>query len=137
MFKHEEEDEEQLLETLALTSKLERSLRKIASSRKYNTIQKTQEKTDDRSAFVVLEKEVKKLRKENQELFRDNEEVCRDVIRLRDQNRVLKGELAESKKYIAHLQGYNGDLKKQLLFWMRKPQKKQEGNNKEEEDDVG
>ena len=38
MFKHEEEDEEQLLETLALTSKLERSLRKIASSRKYNTI---------------------------------------------------------------------------------------------------
>ena len=87
MFKQEEEDEEQLLETLALTSKLERSLRKMASSRKYNTIEKTQEKTDDRSTLTMLEREVKKLREENQELFRDNEDVCRDVIRLREENR--------------------------------------------------
>ena len=70
-----------------MTSKLERSLRKMASSRKYNTIEKTQEKTDDRSALTMLEKEVKKLREENQELFRDNEDVCRDVIRLREENR--------------------------------------------------
>ena len=59
----------------------------MASSRKYNTIEKTQEKTDDRSALTMLEKEVKKLREENQELFRDNEDVCRDVIRLREENR--------------------------------------------------
>ena len=84
----------------------------MASSRRYNTIEKTPEKTDDRSALLAIEREVKKLREENQELFRDNEDVCRDVIRLRDENRELKKELAESKKHITHLQGYNGDLKK-------------------------
>jgi hypothetical protein len=36
MLKPGQEDEEQLLETIALTSKLERSLRKMASSGKYS-----------------------------------------------------------------------------------------------------
>ena len=33
----------------------------------------------------------------------------------------MRGELAEHKKYIAYLQGYTQDLKKELVFWMRKP----------------
>jgi septal ring factor EnvC (AmiA/AmiB activator) len=136
MYRKEGEGDDSLLETIELTTKLERSLRKLMTNRKSHlekTItEESREEQNTGSTLASLEREVRRLREENKELHSDNEQICRDLLRLRGDNRDLKKENAEQKKYITHLQSYNEDLKKELLFWMRKPTKPHPSDEQED-----
>jgi chromosome segregation ATPase len=122
--------DQDLKNSLQLTAQLERSLRKLLTSKK--NLKQTLDvcEVDDQDFIVVTEskdRELERMRErtqaERKELLADNEMLSREVMTCKEEVRELKKEVANYKKYVKFLQDYNADLKREMVFWMSKPSK--------------
>lgn len=119
-------NQQDLKNSLQLTAQLERSLRKLLTSKKNLKHAHDVCEVDDQDFMVVTEskdRELERMREERRELLADNEELSREVMACKEEVRELRKEVASYKKYVKFLQDYNADLKREMVFWMSKPTK--------------
>lgn len=100
-------------------------MRKIQKDKKHikrqnNFVKESNSRMNDHYQLIY---EISVLKQEKNELLQENSIIKKELNYFREEIEELKRLNAKHGKYIIYLENYTSDLKKEIIFWMKKPKK--------------